>query len=118
NVHYCRLPDESWDTHYDHFSRMKDSLCPTFDQAFTALVTDLDERGLLDQTLVLATAEFGRTPKVNRKAGRDHWPWVYPTVLAGGGAAAGVVFGASDKSASRPAAQPRDPSDLAATVYH
>jgi uncharacterized protein (DUF1501 family) len=97
---------------------MRDYLCPIFDQAFAALVTDLDQRGLLGQTLVLPTAEFGRTPRINRGAGRDHWPWVYSVALAGGGAAAGVVYGASDNSAAYPRAQPHDPRDLAATVYH
>jgi hypothetical protein len=118
NVHYCRTPVGSWDTHSRHFRDMKDSLCPTFDQAFAALVSDLDQRGLLAQTLVLATAEFGRTPRVNSSAGRDHWPWVYSVALAGGGAASGVVYGASDKIAAYPIAQPHDPRDLAATVYH
>jgi uncharacterized protein (DUF1501 family) len=97
---------------------MKQSLCPTFDQAFAALVADLDERGLLGQTLVLANAEFGRTPKINRAAGRDHWPWVYSIALAGGGVGAGVVYGSSDKVAAYPASHPHDPMDLAATVYH
>jgi hypothetical protein len=118
NVHYCRTPTGSWDTHGRHFSQMKESLCPTFDQAFAALVDDLDQRGLLGQTLVLATAEFGRTPRVNTAGGRDHWPWVYSVALAGGGAAAGVVYGASDKIAAHPRARPHDPADLAATVYH
>lgn len=118
NVHYCRTPGGSWDTHGKHFSQMKDALCPTFDRAFASLVADLDQRGLLGQTLVLATAEFGRTPKINSGGGRDHWPWVYSVALAGGGAAAGVVYGASDKVAAFPTAQPHDPRDLAATVYH
>jgi hypothetical protein len=118
NVHYCRTPTGSWDTHGRHFAQMKESLCPTFDQAFSALVDDLDQRGLLGRTLVLATAEFGRTPKVNANAGRDHWPWVYSVALAGGGAAAGVVYGSSDKSAAYPKSNPHDPRDMAATVYH
>jgi uncharacterized protein (DUF1501 family) len=118
NVHFCRTPTGSWDTHGQHFRTMKELLCPTFDRAFAALVDDLDQRGLLGQTLVLATAEFGRTPQVNAAAGRDHWPWVYSVALAGGGAAAGVVYGASDKSAAYPTAHPHDPRDLAATVYH
>lgn len=117
-VHYCRTPVGSWDTHGDHFNQMKDSLCPTFDQAFAALVDDLDQRGMLGQTLVVATAEFGRTPKVNRKAGRDHWPWVYSIALAGGGIARGVVHGSSDRLAAYPSSNPCDPSDLAATIYH
>jgi hypothetical protein len=118
NVHYCHTPVGSWDTHGKHFAQMKRSLCPTFDTAFAALVADLDERGLLGQTLVLANAEFGRTPKVNRNAGRDHWPWVYSIALAGGGVGRGVVYGASDKAAAYPTAHPHDPRDVAATVYH
>jgi Protein of unknown function (DUF1501) len=118
NVHFCRTPGSSWDTHGRHFSQMKDSLCPTFDRAFASLVADLDQRGLLGQTLVLATAEFGRTPKVNSNAGRDHWPWVYSVALAGGGAAEGMIYGSSDKIAAYPMSHPHDPCDLAATVYH
>jgi hypothetical protein len=118
NVHYCQTPTGSWDTHGQHFRQMKESLCPTFDQAFAALVEDLGQRGLLGQVLVLATAEFGRTPKINRSAGRDHWPWVYSVALAGGGAGAGVVVGASDRVAAYPAEAPHHPADLAATVYH
>lgn len=118
NVSFCRTPADSWDTHGQHFSQMKDLLCPTFDRAFAGLVTDLDRRGLLGQTLVLATAEFGRTPKINSAAGRDHWPWVYSVALAGGGTAPGVVYGASDKAAAYPTDRPHDPRDLAATVYH
>jgi hypothetical protein len=118
NVHFCRTPTGSWDTHGRHFSQMKELLCPTFDRAFAALTDDLDQRGLLDQTLVLSTAEFGRTPKVNSAGGRDHWPWVYSVVLAGGGAARGVVYGSSDKAAAYPKDNPHDPRDLAATVYH
>jgi hypothetical protein len=118
NVHFCNTPAGSWDTHGRHFPQMKELLCPTFDQAFSALVTDLDRRGSLAQTLVLATAEFGRTPRINGAGGRDHWPWVYSVALAGGGAAGGVVYGASDKIAAFPRAHPHDPKDLAATVYH
>jgi hypothetical protein len=118
NVHYCQTPTGSWDTHSQHFRQMKASLCPTFDQAFSSLVADLDERGLLDQTLVVAMAEFGRTPQVNKSSGRDHWPWVYSIALAGGGAARGVVYGSSDKIAAQPTSHPHDPRDLAATIYH
>jgi len=118
NVHYCHTPEGSWDTHGKHFTQMKESLCPTFDQAFSALVADLDDRGLLGQTLVLANAEFGRTPKINRAAGRDHWPWVYSIALAGGGVGRGVVVGSSDKAAAYPTAHPHDPRDIAATIYH
>jgi hypothetical protein len=118
NVHYCQTPIGSWDTHGQHFKQMKESLCPTFDQTFATLVSDLADRGLLGQTLVMANAEFGRTPKVNGSAGRDHWPWVYSIAMAGGGLGQGVVYGASDKIAAYPTAQPHDPRDLAATVYH
>ncbi|MGE3804687.1 MAG: DUF1501 domain-containing protein [Gemmataceae bacterium] len=118
NVQFCHTPRGSWDTHGQHFKQMKESLCPIFDQAFTALVLELEERGLLEQTLVLATAEFGRTPKVNNNAGRDHWPWVYSVAMAGGGTRPGVVYGSSDKLAAYPVSQPHDPRDLIATVYH
>jgi hypothetical protein len=118
NVHFCHTPAGSWDTHGKHFTTMKKLLCPTFDQAFAALVTDLDERGLLGRTLVWANAEFGRTPKINNNAGRDHWPWTYSIALAGGGIGQGVVYGSSDKIAAYPTSHPHDPCDLAATVYH
>jgi uncharacterized protein (DUF1501 family) len=118
NVHFCHTPAGSWDTHSQHFNQMKNSLCPVFDQAFSALVDDLSQRGSLEQTLVLATAEFGRTPRVNTSAGRDHWPWVYSIAMAGAGARPGVVYGASDGIAAHPTANPHDPRDLAATVYH
>jgi hypothetical protein len=118
NVHFCHTPEGSWDTHGRHFTQMKNLLCPIFDQAFSALVEDLDQRGGLAQTLVLATAEFGRTPRVNGAAGRDHWPWVYSAALAGAGIRPGTVYGASDGIAAYPTANPHDPRDLAATVYH
>ncbi len=118
NVHFCKTPRGSWDTHGKNFTTMKDVLAPQLDQAFSALVTDLEERGLLDQTVVVANAEFGRTPKVNSNAGRDHWPFVYSLAIAGGGFARGVVEGASDQLAAYPASKPYDPADLAATIYH
>ncbi len=118
NVSYCHTPQGSWDTHSKHFPQTRDSLAPTFDAAFTALVTDLDERGLLDETLVIATAEFGRTPAINKAGGRDHWPWVYSIAVAGGGTRRGVVHGASDESAAYPTESPHDPADFAASVYH
>jgi hypothetical protein len=117
SVHYCRRPP-GWDTHGRHFTAMKESLCPTLDRAFAALVTDLDRRSLLGSTLVWVNSEFGRTPRVNRGAGRDHWPWAYSLALAGGGIAAGVCLGATDAIAAYPTRDPHDPSDLVATVYH
>jgi uncharacterized protein (DUF1501 family) len=118
NVSYCHTPQGSWDTHSQNFKQMKESLAPTFDTAFAALVEDLAERGMLDETLVLVNAEFGRTPAINKSSGRDHWPWVYSLVLAGAGIKAGTVYGASDNSAAYPTDRPHDPKDMAATIYH
>jgi len=118
NVSYCHTPSGSWDTHSDNFNKMKKSLAPTFDAALHGLVTDLNQRGLLDDTLVVVNAEFGRTPAVNSRSGRDHWPWVYSLALCGAGTAPGTVFGASDNSAAYPAESPRDQADFAATLYH
>lgn len=117
SVHYCRRPP-GWDTHSNHFSSMKETLCPTIDTAFAALVTDLERRGLLDSTLVWVNCEFGRTPRVNNGAGRDHWPWAYSQILAGGGIAGGVCLGATDSIAAYPTRDPHDPSDIVATAYH
>ncbi len=118
NVSYCHTPSGSWDTHSQNFKKMKGSLGPTLDTAFSALVEDLDERGMLDDTLVVVNAEFGRTPKINKNAGRDHWPWVYSLVLVGAGAKAGTIYGASDNSAAYPAESPHPQADFAATLYH
>lgn len=118
NVHYCLTPKGSWDTHGKHFRQMKQSLGPTFDAAFSALIEDLDQRGILQQTLVLANAEFGRTPKINKNAGRDHWPWAYSLAMAGGGTAPGTVYGSTDKIAAYPDRHPHSPADMAATIYH
>src|ERR1043165_6125240 len=97
---------------------MKNMLWPNFEQAFAALVDDLEQRGLLDQTLVLPTAEFGRTPRVNNSGGRDHLPWVYLIAMAGGRAARRVVYRASDNLPPHPTDRPHHPRDLAATIYH
>jgi len=118
NVSYCHTPNGSWDTHSQNSKQMKESLAPTFDTAFSALVEDMAERGMLDETLVLVNAEFGRTPAINRNAGRDHWPWVYSLALAGAGIKAGTIYGASDQSAAYPTDRPHDPRDMAATIYH
>ena len=117
NVHYCRRPP-GWDTHGRHFAAMKESLCPTLDTAFAALLTDLDHRGLLGSTLVWINSEFGRTPRINNGAGRDHWPWAYSLAMAGGGIAGGLCVGATDAMAAYPTRDPHDPSDLVATAYH
>jgi uncharacterized protein (DUF1501 family) len=91
---------------------------PPFDQAFSTLIRDLDRRGLLASTLVMVSSEFGRTPKVNPTAGRDHWPKVFTVVLAGGGVKGGVVSGTSDATATEPQDNPLSVEDLATTVYH
>ena len=108
---------ENWDSHDNNFGRLKDDLLPPADQGFSALIEDLDARGLLDSTLVIAMGEFGRTPQINKSAGRDHWPDVYSIVLAGGGIRGGSVYGSSDKIGAYPAADPVTPSDLAATLF-
>jgi uncharacterized protein (DUF1501 family) len=108
---------ESWDTHGSNFSLLKHSLLPPADQGLAALVEDLTERSMLDSTLVVALGEFGRTPRVNANAGRDHWPFCYSAVLAGGGARGGFVFGSSDALGAYPDSQPVTPADMAATVF-
>ena len=118
NVHWCKTPSGSWDTHSRNFTKMKNSLAPTLDLAFSTLIQELDERGLRDRVLVVPMAEFGRTPKINRNAGRDHWPWVYSLAMAGAGLQPGAVFGSSDRLAAYPKSHARDPADMAATLYH
>jgi uncharacterized protein (DUF1501 family) len=115
-----------WDTHSRNFIDLKERLMPVTDQAFSALLDDLSERGMLDETLVVWTGEFGRTPKVGQrnsdagagKDGRDHWPGCFTSVLAGGGVRGGTVYGKSDRQAAFPAADPVAPRDFIATVYH
>ncbi len=115
-----------WDTHSRNFIDLKDRLMPPADQAFSALLDDLAERGLLDETLVVWTGEFGRTPRVGQRNsdagagadGRDHWPGCFTTVLAGGGVRGGMVYGRSDRHAAWPEENPVLPEDLVATVYH
>jgi hypothetical protein len=107
----------NWDSHENNFGRLKDDLLPPADQAFSALIEDLEARGLLESTLVVALAEFGRTPKINPNAGRDHWPHCFSVVLAGGGIKGGLVHGASDKIGAYPADDPVTPGDLAATLF-
>lgn len=108
--------DANWDSHQTIFPRHK-QLIPPADEAFSALVQDLVERGLIETTLVVAMGEFGRTPKINAGAGRDHWPDCYSIVLAGGGLPGGVVYGASDKLGAYPDRDPVTPADLAATIF-
>jgi hypothetical protein len=117
--------DQSWDTHRQHFPLLKRSILPMFDRGFSALLEDMGRRGLLDETLVVAMGEFGRTPRVGQitsnagadRGGRDHWPSCYTILLAGGGMPAGAVFGASDKDGGHPSLDPVTPQDIAATIY-
>lgn len=110
--------DAFWDTHSDNFNLHKNKLLPGFDQGFSALLDDLSDRGMLDDTLVVVLSEFGRTPKINAAAGRDHWAACNTILLAGGGIPGGQVYGASDKIAAYPTRNPVSPEDLAATIYH
>src|SRR5207237_1049815 len=107
----------SWDMHAGIVKSMQTQM-PPFDQAFAALIRDLERTGLLDRTLVMVSSEFGRTPKINKDAGRDHWPKVFSVVLAGGGVKKGYIHGASHATASEPERHPVGPEDLATTVYH
>ncbi len=110
--------DAFWDTHANNFKSLKNDLLPPFDLGFSALIEDLDQRGLLDETLVVCLGEFGRTPKINGQAGRDHWAACNSVVLAGGGIRGGRVYGASDRQAAYPVTPPVSPGDLSATIYH
>ena len=91
NVHWCKTPSGSWDTHGQNFKKMKESLGPTLDTALSALVEDIEQRGMLGEVLIMPMAEFGRTPQINKNAGRDHWPFVYTLAMAGAGLKRGIV---------------------------
>lgn len=109
----------AWDTHWNNFSSHKEDLVPPFDQAFGALMTDLERSGKLDETLVVVAAEFGRSPKITRSnSGREHWPDCFSVLFAGGGIVGGQVYGQSDKIAGRPVSNPTTPADFTATIYH
>ena len=116
-VRFVSLTYGGWD-HHDNIKNGFSNQMPKFDQAFAALIRDLDKRGMLDSTLVMVTTEFGRTPKINGTAGRDHWPRVFDIVLAGGGIKKGYVHGSSDPTGGEPDSDPLNVSDFAATVYH
>jgi hypothetical protein len=125
-VPFVSVMNTGWDTHEGLVLQLRDGysgakvgvgLIPTFDQAFSTLINDLSERGLLDETLVIAMGEFGRTPKLNTRGGRDHWPRVFSAVLAGGGVPGGQVIGASDRVGESPRDNPVTPNDLARTIY-
>jgi hypothetical protein len=116
------LSDGAWDTHEKQTVRLRDELCPGFDQAFTALLDDLEQRGLLDETLIVCMTEHGRTPHAERRGdsvdGRNHWSECYSILLAGGGIARGRVVGASDARGAYPSERPISPKDILHTIYH
>jgi hypothetical protein len=109
---------DMWDTHADNFNRLKNRLLPSFDRGASALLADLADRGMLDETLVVVLTDFGRTPQINRAAGRDHYPNVYSIALAGGGIEGGQVYGSSDSKGAFPRTQPCGPADIHATIFH
>jgi hypothetical protein len=117
NVYDFRQQGQNWDAHFKCFDQHKTHLLPLADRSLSALIEDLDARGLLDSTLVVALGEFGRTPKINRDGGRDHWPDCYSVLLAGGGVRGGSIHGSSDKLGAYPASDMVTPADLAATIY-
>jgi hypothetical protein len=122
-ANWFRGPEEPsdapvWDTHVDEAKHLKNKLMTPMDMAYSALLEDLDQRGLLDETLVVWAGEFGRTPKINGRAGRDHWGHVYSVALAGGGIRGGQIIGSSDKIGGQPKEGMVAPQDLTATVFH
>ena len=106
-----------WDTHVKGYETMRDGFLPRWDQAYSALIEDLEQRGLLDTTMVLAWGEFGRTPRVNKTGGRDHYPNVFSAAMAGGGIQGGRVVGQSDSKGALPQENPKSPTDVLATIY-
>jgi hypothetical protein len=116
-VRFVSLTYGGWDMHDQITNRFRAQM-PTLDQALAALIQDLESRGMLEKTLVMVSSEFGRTPKINPQAGRDHWPKVFSVMLAGGGIKGGMVYGSSDPTASEPDTDPVSPADLATTMYH
>ena len=110
--------DPYWDTHSYNFVQLKQVNLPYLDQTFDALMSDLEQRGLLDETLVVMMSDFGRTPRVNGNAGRDHWTDCYTVLFAGAGIRGGTICGASDGHAAYVADRPVRPADICATVYH
>ncbi len=121
-VNWTRIPDKpsggGWDTHVTHNASIKDLLMPMMDQTYSALLEDLESRGLLDETLVVWFGEFGRTPRFNPQGGRDHWGRCFSLALAGGGIRGGLVHGASDRNAAEPVSGVVTPGDLIATIFH
>jgi hypothetical protein len=117
-VRCVTIDHSNWDTHDDNFKTLRRQLLPALDAALSSLFTDLAERGLLDTTLVVITGEFGRTPRINKNTGRDHWGPAFTVALGGGGIQGGRVLGRTDARAERPASPPFGPEDLSATICH
>jgi uncharacterized protein (DUF1501 family) len=115
---FVTMENGHWDTHRENTRSLRDLLVPSLDRALATLVTDLDERGLLDATLVVVTTEFGRTPRINTMAGRDHWPNAFSIVMAGGGTRRGIIIGATDKIGAAVTDRPITPPDMAATILY
>jgi hypothetical protein len=117
-VRFATVSLGGWDTHSQTFNAHKTRLAPTTDTVLAALIKDLDDRGLLDSTIVMCAGEFGRTPKVNRNSGRDHWARSMACVLAGGGIKRGYVHGSTDASGMAPSTEPVTPDDVSSTIFH
>ena len=117
NVYDYKQQGQNWDAHARCANQHKSYLLPPFDRGLSALIEDLDARGLLDSTLIVVTGEFGRTPKINAAGGRDHWPDCSSVLLAGGGVVGGTAYGSSDRLGAYPATNPVTPGDLAATIF-
>jgi len=115
---FVSIENGHWDTHRENTRSLRDLLAPSLDKALAALVADLDQRGMLDSTLVVLTTEFGRTPRINTMAGRDHWPQAFSIVMAGGGVRRGIVLGATDRIGAAVTDRPITPGDMAATILH
>jgi hypothetical protein len=110
--------NRDWDTHGSNFQSLKNTLLPPMDRGVSALLEDLKQRGLLNDTLVVWMGDMGRTPHINKGAGRDHWSFCYSIVMAGGGIRGGQVYGSSDRSAAYPSTNPVSPADVAATIFY
>lgn len=122
NAFLTVFDEQTWDIHgtkpFTSIEGMQNNVAPMYDQGYSALIEDLSQRGMLDDTLVACVAEFGRTPKVNMAGGRDHWPQCFTTYFAGGGVQGGRAVGASDPIGAVPADRPTPPADIAATIFH
>jgi hypothetical protein len=117
-VRFATVSFGGWDTHSGNFKKCREELLPQLDQGLAALLNALSQRGLLGSTAVVVTGEFGRTPKINARAGRDHWPRAFCVLMAGGGVRGGQVIGGSDEKGMGPSSEPITPDQVAGTFYH